>query len=387
MRLVIASLACCLLLTVCSRADEAFDAKVDASIAKGAQWLIEHQNEDGSYGKYPHPAMSALAITALAKAPGVDVKARDAAIDKALAYMLSFKQPNGAIYPADRSDKDSANFPNYTTAISLLALNELGREEHMEIMKKARDYLMDSQFSDPRSVDYGGVGYGKTGRADLSNGSWAAEALYKTEWLTQEPYAEDEAAAQAAEGMWVKMQTFLTRVQNLPESNAEGYVSTDASDRGGFIYRPNESKAGSRDGEEAVSNLISSGSMTYAGLKSMIYARLERKDIRVKAAMEYLMKTWTLEENPGMGQQGLYYYLHVMTKALDVYGEDTITTADGTSHQWRVEVADRFIAMQKEDGRWQNENGRFMESLPELSTPYALIALKTIRHGQTPAKN
>lgn len=365
--------------------DAKLEADIDRAIARGTEWLIANQNENGSYGKYPHPAIAALAISAMAHVEGVDPTKRDAAIDRALAYMLSFRQEDGAIYPADRDMKDSANYPNYTTSIALLALNDLRRDELVPVMKAARAYLMASQFQDQDSVDYGGVGYGKTGRADLSNGSWAAEALHKTEWLTREPHSNDPQDAQAAADMWTKMQVFLTKCQNLPETNPEAYVSDHAEDLGGMIYRPNESKAGSRDGEAEVSNLISSGSMTYAGLKSMIYAKLDRKDVRVKGAMDYLMRHWTLDENPGMGGQGLYYYYNVMAKALDVYGMDTLTLANGDTHNWREELAARVLAEQKEDGRWQNDNGRFMESLPELSTPYLVTTLKVIRHGQSPA--
>ena len=66
--------------------------------------------------------------------------------------------------------------------------------------------------------------------------------------------------------------------------------------------------------------------MTYAGLKSMIYAGLTKDDPRVKAAMEWIGKNWTLDENPGMqyadpsdpasAQSGLYYYYHTLARAL-----------------------------------------------------------------------
>ena len=43
--------------------------------------------------------------------------------------------------------------------------------------------------------------------------------------------------------------------------------------------------------------------MTYAGLKSMIYAGVKHDDPRVKAAYEWIQKHYTLDENPGMGAQ------------------------------------------------------------------------------------
>ena len=61
--------------------------------------------------------------------------------------------------------------------------------------------------------------------------------------------------------------------------------------------------------------------MTYAGLKSMIYAGVKKDDPRVKAAYEWVQKHYTLDENPGMGGNGLYYYYHTFAKALDAIGD------------------------------------------------------------------
>ena len=69
--------------------------------------------------------------------------------------------------------------------------------------------------------------------------------------------------------------------------------------------------------------------MTYAGLKSMIYAGLDRDDPRVKAALTYITQHYTLDENPGLGQQGLYYYYHTFAKTMAVLGEPTLIDAAG----------------------------------------------------------
>ncbi len=115
--------------------------------------------------------------------------------------------------------------------------------------------------------------------------------------------------------------------------------------------------------------------MTYAGLKSMIFAGLKQDDPRVKAAIEWLRKHYTFAENPGMGQAGLYYYFHTASKSLDVLGEDTFTDAAGKTHDWRAELSDVILAKQKPDGSWTNENPRWMEDNPTLVTSYALLAL------------
>ena len=359
-----------LALFMCSFACLAADLTPQAAMKKGAEYLASLQNENGSYGKSPNPPPAISALAALGMHDCSDQV--ETAVTRSMVFALGYKQEDGSIYPAEWSKKSSANYPNYTTSIVLLAMATIDRPEYLPLMKAARAYLKSSQFNDPSKVDFGGIGYGKTGRADLSNGSWAAEALHYTEHLE----SPDGPEAKKTDQMWKEMAIFLTKCQNLPEFNKEEYVSSHEEDLGGFIYRPNESKAGSQDGEGAISNLISSGSMTYAGLKSMIYARLKKNDPRVKGAIDYLSRNWTLEENPGMGMQGLYYYLLTMAKALDAYGADTITDADGKVHDWRQEVTEKLLSMQREDGSWVNENGRFMESLPELSTSYALMTLK-----------
>ena len=61
--------------------------------------------------------------------------------------------------------------------------------------------------------------------------------------------------------------------------------------------------------------------MTYAGLKSMIYAGVGPDDPRVKAAVKWLASSTTaLDENPGMGTAGLYYYYQTFAKALAAMG-------------------------------------------------------------------
>ena len=82
--------------------------------------------------------------------------------------------------------------------------------------------------------------------------------------------------------------------------------------------------------------LRSYGSMTYAGLKSMLYAGLGPEDPRVKAAYEGIRRYYTTAENPGLNDAGLYYYYHVFAKALDAIGEPEIVDADNITHDWQA---------------------------------------------------
>ena len=75
----------------------------------------------------------------------------------------------------------------------------------------------------------------------------------------------------------------------------------------------------------------------------------------------------------------MYYYYHTMAKALTIYGVDRLQTEDGRSINWREQLALRLINLQKADGSWANENGRWWEKDPSLVTAYSLIALDMVQ--------
>jgi squalene-hopene/tetraprenyl-beta-curcumene cyclase len=119
--------------------------------------------------------------------------------------------------------------------------------------------------------------------------------------------------------------------------------------------------------------------MTYAGFKSLLYAGLKKDDPRTQAALGWIRKNWTFAENPGMGKEGHYYYLHAMAKALDAFGEASIVDDKGVAHDWREEMVRALLNFQKEGAFWVNDAGRWQESDPVLVTAYALLALGAAR--------
>jgi len=115
--------------------------------------------------------------------------------------------------------------------------------------------------------------------------------------------------------------------------------------------------------------------MTYAGLKSMIYAGLTPEDKRVKAAFEWIKKNYDLTQNPGQGQNGLYYYYQTFAKALDTLEVAELEVASGAKHDWRAELVAVLAEKQNKDGSWVNDNPRWMENDPILVTGFALMVL------------
>ena len=116
--------------------------------------------------------------------------------------------------------------------------------------------------------------------------------------------------------------------------------------------------------------------MTYAGLKSMLYAGLTKDDKRVKAALNWLRKYYSVDQNPGLDQQGLYYYYHTFARSLTTLDEDLFEDVKGEKHDWRRELTDALAKRQKENGSWVNAADRWLEGDPNLTTAYSLMALK-----------
>jgi len=337
-------------------------ASIRDAIARGSRFLTTAgQAADGSFSAEVSPAVTALAVTALVKS---GTPADDPAVVRGIDHLLSFRQPDGGIYAA------GSPVANYETSIALLALAACnGQGGHDEAIRAAESYVKGLQWDGGEGAGegdlaFGGAGYGKKGRPDLSNTQLMIEALRSV------GTSENDPAIQRA-------LVFVSRTQNLvgPENTAPfAERNTEADDVGGFYYTPaagGESQAGG----SPEAGLRSYASMTYAGLKSMIFAGLTKDDYRVQAALEWLGRHYTFEENPGMGQAGLFYYFHTAAKALDVLGVETFTAADGSEHAWRDELSDAILRRQKADGSWTNENVRWMEDNPNLVTSYALLAL------------
>jgi squalene-hopene/tetraprenyl-beta-curcumene cyclase len=151
---------------------------------------------------------------------------------------------------------------------------------------------------------------------------------------------------------------------------------------GGFYYTI-AAGGSSQAGPTPDGGLRSYGSMTYAGLKSMIYAGVKKDDPRVVAAVNWIKKNYDLDVNPGMGANdpalkaaGLYYYYQTFAKSLSTMGIDELETADGKKHDWRKELIAELASRQQKDGSWINEeSAKWREQDPNLSTGYALLAL------------
>lgn len=318
---------------------------------------VRGQKSDGSFSSEAGVGPTGLVTAGLLD---VGVSPADPMIQKSLGYLKKHIQPDGGIYVPGSQHR------NYDTCIALMALNRANKDGSLKsIIANAEKFVRGIQWDESESIDasnmsYGGAGYGSKSRPDLSNTSFLIDTLNS---LGAGP--DDEAIKKAL--------LFVSRCQNLESPHNDSPHAAKIND-GGFYY----TVAG--EGETKVEGpteggLRSYGSMTYAGLKSMIYAGVSKDDPRVKAATKFLQQNYDLNSNPGVGQQGLFYYYHTMAKALNAVGGETFKDAKGQEHVWKAELRAKLKSLQKEDGSWINDTTRWMEGDPNLVSAYALLAL------------
>lgn len=337
----------------------------------------------GADGKPPmFPAITALAVTGLLMEPGV--AAEDPSVAAAVSWLLAQQQPDGSFSPTA--------LPSYNTAICVSALSRVGTPQAREAVAKGLAFLKNLQYGEhvavidglgesARPVDkahafYGGWGYGRHGRPDLSNTQWAVDALV-------------DAGVPKDDPAYARVLTFVARCQMADEVNDMPYA--DGSSQGGFIYATSvnaqtigqgQSFAGEieetlSDGRK-VSRLRAYGGMTYAGFKTYAYAGLSRDDRRVVLARQWIEANYTLAENPALGLDGFYYYLLTFAKSLDAWGEPTLagSTAGAPPRRWAEDLVERLGELQQADGSFKPLDDRWMENDPVLITSYGLIAVQ-----------
>ena len=336
------------------------------AVSRGVTYLLDKgQAEDGSFSKGLSTAVTSMAATVLMKH---GVPADHPKVAKAILYVLRHVQEDGGIYTPDTFLK------NYETSLAILCLVQANTDgTYDKIIQRAADYVKTIQWDGAEGHErtsgfYGGWGYGSHQRPDLSNSQYAIEALI--------------AAGVDPESIEMqKAKVFLSRGQNLPSVNNTmefaARVKKGDDDYGSMIYTPaNDGETKVVPAENEAGGLRGYGSMTYAGLKSFLYAGIDKDDLRVQAALDWIRRHYSLETNPGLGAQGLFYYYHVFAKALDTVGERTITDSDGVVHDWRAELVVELAKRQKPDGSWTNiEHDRWYEGDNNLVTCYALLAL------------
>ena len=121
---------------------------------------------------------------------------------KSLKYLEGFVQPDGAI------SLPTSDYRNYETSLGLMCFAEANRDgRYDKLIKNAEKFLKDNQWGGTQELEksnpaYGGAGYGKHKRPDLSNTHFLIDAL-----KAAGAGPDDEAMKKAL--------VFVSRCQNL----------------------------------------------------------------------------------------------------------------------------------------------------------------------------
>lgn len=358
-KLVLACAALALLILASAPAEaqpgKGRDQALDAAVA----YLKASQAEDGTWSKAASPGVTAIVLTGLLKSG--KVKADDPMAAKSLKFIEGMADAKEGHLAAG----EKVFLKNYITSVNLTALKATGSDKYDALTAKATAYLKKAQVGaeDDKTdnPNYGGFGYNATTRSDLSNTHFVLDAL-------------KEGGVSKDDPVYKRVVVFVSRMQNLKsEFNTQPWASK--IDDGSFIYvQPQTGGKG-----DPAAPRPGYGSMTAAGLKSLLQSGLSKDDPRVKKATEWLAKNYSVDVNPGMadgsGGQGYFYYLLVLAKCFDALGADEFTDAAGKKHDWRADITRALLNRQKKDGSWSNDFGTWMESDPNLCTGFALQTL------------
>ncbi|MSU77364.1 MAG: hypothetical protein EXS16_04620 [Gemmataceae bacterium] len=333
-------------------------AKADETqvlVSKAIDFLKTTQGKDGAFSaKFAGPGITAIVVAGLVRN---GVSPEEPVIANALKFLEAKAQKDGGIY-----DKALAN---YSTSVAIMAFKESNTKGRYDsVIKSAGEFIKKIQNDEEEThLNFGGFGYDKKSRPDMSNTGFSVEALLAAGLSKDDPVVQ-------------RALKFISRCQNLPgETNDQPFAKkTTDDDKGGLVYNPAPGEKNAHT--TAAGGLRSVGGMTYSGLKSFLYAGVKKDDPRVKAAVTWVRNHYTLDENPGMGKAGLYYYYHTFAKAMDALGDDIFVDGKGAKHDWRRELFNALQKQQLANGSWRNMGERtFGEDNAELATGFALLSL------------
>ena len=189
----------CVFLADSGRTDERPLAEIRQ---KAIQFLSVTQEADGSWTKNDMVGVTGLVTASLLRS---GLTTEHPLVAAGLKNLLFHAQTTGGFYSNDSLQR------NYETCITVFALSEANGDGRYDVhIKGAEMFLRDLQWDKGEGIEssdpgWGGGGYGKHQRPDLSNTQYLMEALRKA------GVKSDDAAMQ-------KILQFVSRTQNLETS-------------------------------------------------------------------------------------------------------------------------------------------------------------------------
>jgi hypothetical protein len=338
-------------------------------LARAADYLWSQQADDGGWHSHTYgllrsgQALTPFVLEALLEVPQEVHPLPQVMVDRALAFLRTNTQPDGALGMADPGIPD---YPNYSTALAVSALSRARRPGWEIQVRPMVAYLRAQQFTEqngwhPVDPVYGawGMGGGRrtppdTGHVDLSMTRHVLQALRA-------------AGVPASDHIFEQAQVFLERCQNFdPRQPADA--------DGGFFFTTTEfdtNKAG-HDGQR----FRSYGSTTADGILALLAAGLPPDDPHISAAQRWLAAHHRDMAVPGFigaayqrWPRGLaFYYSAAATEAFH-----SLHVAAGSG------IGDALKTTQLPDGSWKNPENLVKEDDPLIATGFAVRALVALQ--------
>jgi len=257
----------------------------ERTVEKAIAFLKANQSDDGSWGGKQSPGITGVALTGMLRTGKID--SNDPVVEKALKYIESLINTKAG-HIAGKDPR--VQLQNYVTSVNVQALVTAKRDSYKQVIADASKFLRKLQWDEEEGKDrkndfFGGAGYDSKSRPDLSNTQFFLDAL-----MAAGVPKDDPAFKKAA--------VFVGRCQNLKgEHNDQPWAAK--IDDGTFIYSPAAGGATKvQDEPNPDGSLPGYGSMTYAGIKSLIYCGVTRDDPRIEKAYQWICKNYTLEKKP-----------------------------------------------------------------------------------------
>jgi hypothetical protein len=318
-------------------------------LRKAAQYLWAQQSEDGGFHSATYgllrsgQSLTPFVLVALLDAPDAASLNLRRGVDRALAFIKTKTNADGALGLMDDS---AADYPNYATSLAVAAMVKARSPGYEKVIEPMVAQLRAQQFSEangwaPQDAPYGGWGMGgsirrppEAGHVDLSMTRYALEALR----LSGVP-ASDAAMAKAL--------AYLKRSQN-PD--------------GGFYFSPVNPEI-NKAGQSGEGGFTSYGTATADGVLALRAAGVPDEDPRVAKALKWLKDHHRPDRAPGFDkgtdrpwESGLrFYYAHAISRVLS---------------DLPIE-----LPPQAGDGSFRNPNNLVKEDDPLIATAFALYAL------------
>ncbi|MDP7265230.1 MAG: hypothetical protein QGH39_06690 [Candidatus Thermoplasmatota archaeon] len=322
-------------------------------INNGLAWLTGQQRMDGSWDG--SPGITSLCLLAYLNN---NINEGNATVDAAISYLIDEINLNW-----DENNPPINQDATYSASMAILALKATMNPDYDVGINALGDWLNQTQLdednlwggTDDSNQVYGGWGYGHDDPnwADLSNTQWALMGLDAWGNLSKN------------DGLWTRALVFLENCQ----SNITG----------GFTYMPMDMAGPKQRGPGGPGPMDPSyGSMSAAGLWSLMLCGLNDVDPRVQAAIGWFERNYTWKENAHQGDQWLMYYYITLAKALTMVGMEFINVVNGTfvsdgPHNWTYNMTENLTAMKKLNHSYWEESSNG----PVLATAYAILCLET----------